>query len=93
MSKPKKGKRFRYRLETVLKVRDIKKKQEEEALSVANFEKQIVNTISTGAGDRKTAIKWILQGEGLDKERDPGYVCYCLNLPYSFENEFKPVLA
>ena len=72
---------------------EIKREQEEQALSVANFEKQVVNTINTGAGDRNTAIKWILQGEGLDKERDPGYVCYCLNLPYSFENEFKPVLA
>lgn len=72
---------------------EIKREQEEEATALKEFEKQVINTINTGAGDRNTAIKWILQGEGLDKERDPGYVCYSLGLPYSMENEFKTVLA
>ena len=72
---------------------EIKREQEEEANALKEFEKQVINTINTGAGDRNTAIKWILQGEGLDKERDPGYVCYSLGLPYSMENEFKTVLA
>jgi len=72
---------------------EIKREQEEEATALKEFEKRVLNTIDTGAGDRPTAIKWILQGEGLDKERDPGYVCYSLGLPYSMENEFKKVLA
>lgn len=70
---------------------EIKREQEEEAMALKDFEKRVLDTINTGAGDRKTAIKWILQGEGLEKERDPGYVCYCLGLPYSMEKEFKEV--
>lgn len=72
---------------------EIKREQEEEAVRVKEFEGQILNTIKNGAGDRKTAIKWILQGEELDKERDKGYICYSLGLPYSFEKEFTEVLG
>ena len=41
------------------------------------------------AGSRKDAIRWLLQAEGLDKEHDPGYICYHLGLPYSMDREFK----
>jgi len=40
------------------------------------------------AGSRKDAIRWVLQAEGLEDERDPGYICYSLGLPYSMEKEF-----
>jgi len=40
------------------------------------------------AGSRKDAIRWLLQAEGLEDERDPGYICYSLGLPYSMEKEF-----
>jgi len=72
---------------------EAKREAEEEAVRVKEFEGQILNTIKNGAGDRKTAIKWILQGEELDKERDKGYICYSLGLPYSFEKEFTEVLG
>ena len=70
---------------------EIKREQEEEAEALKDFEKRVIDTINTGAGDRKTAIKWILQGEGLDKEQDKGYICYCLGLPYSMETEFNNI--
>ena len=48
--------------------------------SVAEYQKM--------AGSRKDAIRWVLQAEGLEDERDPGYICYSLGLPYSMEKEF-----
>jgi len=48
--------------------------------SVAEYQKM--------AGSRKDAIRWLLQAEGLEDERDPGYICYSLGLPYSMEKEF-----
>lgn len=61
---------------------------------VANFEKRIVDTIATGAKDRATALRWILQAEGLTQEYDMGYVCFCLHLPYKkgYEQEFLPLM-
>ncbi len=59
---------------------------------ITEFEAQIKHTIAAGAGDRATAIRWILDGEGLSKEKDMGYICYSMNLPYSFEKEFLSVL-
>ena len=48
--------------------------------SVAEYQKM--------AGSREDAIRWVLQAEGLEDERDPGYICYSLGLPYSMEKEF-----
>ena len=48
--------------------------------SVAEYQKM--------AGSREDAIRWLLQAEGLEDERDPGYICYSLGLPYSMEKEF-----
>ena len=55
-----------------------------EQKSIVEFDKLIQKTISLGAGDRETAIRWISQSVGDD---DPGYICYSLGIPYSFENE------
>ena len=71
----------------------MKQEAEEEAIRVKDFEGQILNTIKSGAGTRKRAIKWILQSQDLDKEKDKGYICYSLGLPYSFEKEFTEVLS
>jgi hypothetical protein len=62
---------------------------EYEKVRVKEFEGRITQTITDGANDRETAIKWILQGEGLADEADAGYVCYSLGLPYNMEKEFQ----
>ena len=64
---------------------ELEAKMEKEATerfeaSVAEYQKM--------AGSRKDAIRWLLQAEGLEDERDPGYICYSLGLPYSMEKEF-----
>lgn len=73
--------------EVAKREREIEKRMEEEAYE--KFEKNITKTIELGAGDRETAIKWILEGEGLDNEKDTSYICYCLGLSYDKEYIFK----
>lgn len=66
--------------------------QEDKAEKAAyeSFEGRVAETMKMGASDRETAIKWILQAEGLDKEWDAGYICYSLGLSYDKEEIFKP---
>jgi len=66
---------------------DAEKKAEEQAYE--KFENQITQMMKHGAGNRDIAIKWILQAEGLDTERDPSYICYSLGLSYDKEEIFK----
>lgn len=69
-------------------------KEEAEATTqrVTEFEAQVKHTIAAGAGDKETAIRWIVDGEGLGNEKDMGYICYSLGLPYSMEKEFESIL-
>ena len=66
---------------------EIEKRQEEDNLKA--FESRIDEALSLGAENREDAIKWILQAEGLDKEQDPGYICYTLGLNYDKEHLFQ----
>ena len=64
------------------------KKWEEKAYD--DFMKRVEETKTYG--DCKTqadAIRWILQAEGLDKEKDAGYICYNFGLNYDKEYLFK----
>ena len=64
-----------------------------EAEAVDRFEKAIAEYMQMGAEDRHTAIRWLLQAEGLDNEYDAGYICYSLGLPYSMDKEFEAHLT
>ena len=55
------------------------------------FEDRVQDVISIGAGDRETALRWIFQSEKLDL-RDYSYACHALNVPYSYEKEFRSIL-
>jgi hypothetical protein len=57
--------------------------------AVDRFEKAIAEYMAMGAEDRETAIRWVLQAEGLENEHDPSYVCYSLGLPYEMAKEFE----
>ena len=57
------------------------------------FEDRVEDVISIGAGDRKTAIRWILQSEKIDRCGGYSYACFALNVPYSYEKEFKSILS
>ena len=65
---------------------------EMEAEAIKRFESS-VKEYEGMAGSREDAIRWLIQAEGLDEERDPGYICYNLGLPYSMEKIFAPIIA
>lgn len=70
----------------------IRERQEDEARCAAKFEELIADTIEMGAGDRKTAIRWILEGEGLLEEWDMGYIEYKFGLKYhTYDEEFREI--
>jgi len=56
----------------------------------ALFEDRIQNYIGLGAGNRKTALRWIFESDNISFD-DPGYACYLLNIPYSYEDEFRSI--
>ena len=70
------------------------KAAEKEAVDL--FENRIQETISLGADNRETAIRWILEGEFGDQLSEwtfqAGYPCYIFNIPYSYEKEFEPIV-
>lgn len=59
-----------------------------EAQAVEAFEWRVADTIRMGAKDRKTAIRWIVEAEGIDLVDDPNYICYLLGIPYEMSEEF-----
>ena len=76
----------------------IREEEQQKADSAKEFEDRISKTISMGAGDRETAIHWILDGEIDPEDRgtqlaSADYLRYELGLPYFYEAEFKTVLA
>ena len=65
-----------------------------EAEETEKFEAQIASAIDAGAGSRETALRWIVEGLDLsdsDKLYGGDYICYTLNLPYSYANEFNSI--
>lgn len=62
----------------------------EEKRNIAIFEQRITDIINTGAGDRQTALRWILDAENDEYVYfDLDYFCYTNNLPYGYLKDFK----
>lgn len=58
--------------------------------AIEDFEENVSKMITMGAGDRETALRWVLDGcfEEFNKdyiERDPSYFNYEFNLPYEYD--------
>jgi hypothetical protein len=53
-----------------------------EAEAVAKFEQHVTNTICMGAGDRATALRWIMEASSANGDWE--YLCYDLGLPYHY---------
>jgi hypothetical protein len=69
--------------------------KEREKLAVKKFEASIKSNIKLGAGDRRTAIRWHLEAEGITciyAQNDPQYICYELGLPRSKASQFKNII-
>jgi len=65
---------------------EMKYQEEREKEAITAFEALIIKAITLGASNRKTAIRWLSQAIG---DNDPGYICYSLGIPYSYEGEIK----
>jgi hypothetical protein len=64
--------------------------EEEEALRV--FEKEVSGVIDMGAGDRETAIRWIVEGLDMGGYATAEYACYNLGLSYKCAGMFDGIL-
>lgn len=64
--------------------------------AVAEYERMVATNMQHGAQNREDAVRWIVQGLGLD-EMDLRYggsrVCYELGLPFEMEKEFDAICA
>lgn len=61
-----------------------------EAAAAARFESLVADAIALGAGDRATALRWILEGEGLSADADwygMEYAAVHFGLPISYFKE------
>ncbi len=60
-----------------------------DAMDKANIDEfeALVTKYIPMAGSRKSAIRWILESEGLTDELDVGYIQYVLGLPYTYKTE------
>lgn len=54
----------------------------DEQKAIVKFGKRIEDTIKSGAGDRETALRWIMDAD--DARGDWEYLCYLNGLPYGF---------
>lgn len=57
-------------------------RKEEERHAIEEFEKRVANVIAMGAGDRETALRWIMDAS--DSDGDWDYLCYHCDLPYGY---------
>ena len=56
-----------------------------QADAIREFEQRLAAVIATGAKDRKTALRWIMDGS--DARGDWDYFCYDNHLPYGYFEE------
>ena len=80
-------KEFEHLAEVAKREREIEKEYEESAYQT--YVKRITEAMKLGAETKEDAIKWILQAEGLENEKDAGYICYSLGLGYDKEYLFE----
>lgn len=57
-------------------------RKEAETEAVKKFEQHVTNTICMGAGDRATALRWIMDASSANGDWE--YFCYDLGLPYRY---------
>lgn len=60
----------------------IARQAEAEQAAIQKFESRVVEVIAMGAGDRATALRWIMEGSEADGDWE--YYCYLNNLPYGY---------
>jgi hypothetical protein len=59
-----------------------KARVEQEARDAVKFEKRVEDTIKAGAGNRETALRWIMEADQANGDWE--FLCYLNGLPYGF---------
>lgn len=76
--------------------RAIDEEREQQAHMVTVLEKRIADTIALGAGNEETALRWILQADGIEDEElafyGASYLCYHFGVPYSMGDRFEKLV-
>jgi len=62
-----------------------------EGKAIERFEARVDDLMATGAQDRATAIRWIMDAEGADGDTE--YADYLLGLPYGYIANFATKVA
>jgi len=62
-----------------------------EGQAIERFEVRMANLMATGAQDRATAIRWIMDAEGADGDTE--YADYLLGLPYGYISKIATKVA
>ena len=69
------------RLEAEIEMAD-KARSEAEAKAVVRFSKRVEDTIKSGAGDRETALRWIMEADAVNGDWE--FLAWINGLPYGF---------
>ena len=65
----------------IIKQEDIARKAAETE-AIEKFEQHVINTVCMGAGNRETALRWIMDASNANGDWE--YLCYDLGLPYHY---------
>lgn len=64
--------------------RAIQEEEEQQARAITRFEALVQKTIESGAGNRETAIRWIMDASSAARDNDWDYLCWEHQLPYGY---------
>lgn len=64
--------------------RAIEEEQEQEKRAIERFEATVTQKIESGAGNRETAIRWIMDASSAARISDWDFLCWEHGLPYGY---------
>ncbi len=60
----------------------MEEERQNQTLAIQRFESRVQDTILAGAGNRETAIQWIMRDSGMGEDQE--YIEYRFNLPFGY---------
>lgn len=60
----------------------MEEERQNQTLAIQRFESRVQDTILAGAGNRETAVQWIMRDSGMGEDQE--YIEYRINLPFGY---------
>ena len=60
----------------------MEEERQNQTLAIQRFESRVQDTILAGAGNRETAVQWIMRDSGMGEDQE--YIEYRFNLPFGY---------